>query len=256
MGPPRQAPPDKQTKLVSELLQTGVDIGICRLDDVFTEEDMDHKWTTLSVFIQLAHQESKQKSRRASLTRGRNPPASRENGKIMSAKLPAWLQVRNGEPIPIPERVAVVQRIFRLSAEGYGLARIIKTLIKEGTQPFGRSGKWAWSYVEKILNDKRVLGQMQPRKGKAPDGEVIEKYYPRIIDDELYHLARAGQDDRRGRGGKRDRRYVNTFQSLLTSRSGRRRVRIAQPWKHGTSSVVACYAAGTSGERQTRPSPT
>src|SRR5262249_21137272 len=57
--------PDKQTELVAELLRTGVSIGICRLDDIFSEDDFGtHKWTTLAVFIQLAYQESKQKSDR------------------------------------------------------------------------------------------------------------------------------------------------------------------------------------------------
>jgi DNA invertase Pin-like site-specific DNA recombinase len=31
--------PDRQTALVAELLQTGVDIGVCRLGDIFTESD-------------------------------------------------------------------------------------------------------------------------------------------------------------------------------------------------------------------------
>src|SRR5262249_32293507 len=57
--------PDRQTELVAELLRTGVSIGVCRLDDVFSEEDFGtHKWTTLAVFIQLAYQESKQKADR------------------------------------------------------------------------------------------------------------------------------------------------------------------------------------------------
>jgi hypothetical protein len=49
--------PDRQTELVAELLRTGVSIGVCRLNDIFTEDDFGtHKWTTLAVFIQLAHQ--------------------------------------------------------------------------------------------------------------------------------------------------------------------------------------------------------
>src|SRR5262249_297172 len=31
--------PDRQTELVAELLRTGVAIGVCRLNDIFTEED-------------------------------------------------------------------------------------------------------------------------------------------------------------------------------------------------------------------------
>jgi hypothetical protein len=45
---------------------------------------------------------------------------------------------------------------------------------------------------------------------------VIPGYYPQVISDEEYLLARAGQDGRRGKRATRDRRYVNVFQSLLT----------------------------------------
>src|SRR5262245_37130260 len=31
--------PDRQTELVAELLRTGVSIGICRLNEIFSEED-------------------------------------------------------------------------------------------------------------------------------------------------------------------------------------------------------------------------
>ena len=74
--------PDKQTELVAELLRTGVSIGVCRLDDIFTEDDFGtHKWTTLAVFIQLAYQESKQKAERVADSwsgagSGRGPPGA------------------------------------------------------------------------------------------------------------------------------------------------------------------------------------
>src|SRR5262249_8184600 len=49
--------PDRQTELVAELLRTGVHIGVCRLDDIFTEDDFGtHKWAMLSTFIMLAYQ--------------------------------------------------------------------------------------------------------------------------------------------------------------------------------------------------------
>src|SRR5262245_16224354 len=42
--------PNKQVKLIEELLETGVQIGVCRLNDVFTYDDFGtHKWTTLAV---------------------------------------------------------------------------------------------------------------------------------------------------------------------------------------------------------------
>src|SRR5262249_39004424 len=108
-------------------------------------------------------------------------------------------------------------RIFRLSADGYGKARIIRTLIKAGVPPFG-GARWTHTYIDMLLNDQRVCGRLQPKKDDGtPDGAVIEDYYPCVISAEEYALARAGQNGRRGKGGRRDRRYVNVFQSMLVN---------------------------------------
>jgi DNA invertase Pin-like site-specific DNA recombinase len=212
--------PDKQTDLIAELLRTGVHIGICRLDDIFEEKDFgSHKWTTLAVFVQLAYQESKQKAERISASWEKRRELAREGRRLMTARLPDWLEMVNGEPKPIPECVAAMKRIFQLAGNGYGKARIISRLIEEKVPPFGRSGRWTAPYVDKILRDRRVLGELQPRKtDDTPDGAVICGYYPAVIAEEEYNLARAGQSERKkkgGPGGKRDRKYVNVFRSLL-----------------------------------------
>jgi DNA invertase Pin-like site-specific DNA recombinase len=214
--------PDKQTELLSELLRTGVSIGVCRLDDIFTEEDFGtHKFTTLSVFVQLAYHESKQKAERIAASWEKRRQRARSSRALMTRQLPAWLTVVNGSVVPVPERVAALQRIFALSAAGYGRTRIVRTLTEENVQPFG-SEKWTRPYVSKILSDRRVLGEFQPRKtDDTPEGPPLPHYYPEVIRQEQYLLARAGQDGRRGRGGRRDRRHVNVFQSLLTHASDR-----------------------------------
>src|SRR5262249_4313294 len=80
--------PDKQTELVAELLRTGVRIGVCRLDDIFTEEDLGtHKWTTLAVFIQLAFQESKQKAERVAASWQRRRERARKDGRLLTSRL-------------------------------------------------------------------------------------------------------------------------------------------------------------------------
>jgi len=65
------------TALIAELVQLGIGVGVCRLNDVFTEEDFGtHGWTVLSTFVVLAYQESKQK-RTESPSRGRNDASGR-----------------------------------------------------------------------------------------------------------------------------------------------------------------------------------
>jgi DNA invertase Pin-like site-specific DNA recombinase len=216
--------PDKQTELIAELLRTGVAIGVCRLNDIFTEDDFGtHKWTVLSTFIMLAYQESKQKGERVSEAWVRRRDRARE-GKILSRRLPSWLKLHNGEPAPIHERVAIVQRIFALAGGGCGKSRILKTLAAEGVQPFGGGrgvAKWTHTYLDKILRDRRVLGEYQPRKqdGTA-DGAAIPEYYPRVVSDEQFNLARAGMGMRRKKVQGRDSKHVNVFRGLLRDENG------------------------------------
>jgi DNA invertase Pin-like site-specific DNA recombinase len=211
--------PNKQIRLIEELLETGVHIGVCQLNDIFTMEDFGtHKWTTLAVFVQLAYQESKQKADRVAASWVRRREQARKDGQAMTGLLPAWLRLVNGAIVTIPERVAAVRRIFALSAAGYGQARIIRTLNEEGHAPIGRGKNgWGHSYIQLLLTDRRVLGQMQPTKGGKADGEKMLSYYPPIVSEEEFNLANEGQKGRRGRSGQRDRKHVNTFQGLLVN---------------------------------------
>jgi DNA invertase Pin-like site-specific DNA recombinase len=234
--------PDKQTELVAELLRTGVCIGVCRLNDLFTEEDFGtHKWTTLAVFIQLAYQESKQKADRGTAAWTRRRERERAAGKSINGPLPAWLErTEGGEVRLIPERAAAVRRIFELAAAGCGGTRIVAALIREGVPPFGEvvvrehrtrsafSGHWSRPYIARILTDRRAVGEFQPakvvegasRRSKEQFvGPAIPNFYPAAIGEELFQLARAAQSGRNGhrdvpprpgRGG-----HVNVFRGLL-----------------------------------------
>jgi DNA invertase Pin-like site-specific DNA recombinase len=243
--------PDKQVDLVSELVKTGVSIGICRVDDIFMEEDFGtYKWTMLSTFAQLAYQESKQKSERLAASWQKRRALAREVHRIMTRQIPAWLRAVNGQLVPIPERVAAIKRIFELVViAGYGRARIIAQLLKEKVPAFGPSGKWTTPYLNRILNDRRVLGEFQPRKANAvPDGGVIKGYYPRLIDDEQFELARVAQSGRRGFGGGRKptrlRKYVNVFQSLLVCANDGEGMCLRN---HGTAARLDLILSNTAG---------
>lgn len=227
--------PDKVIALIASLLGAGVDIGVCRLDDIFTEDDLGtHKFTTLSVFVQLAYQESKQKAERVAESWAKRRKQARQDRRPMTTCLPAWVEVKNGSFRLIPRRASVIRRIFGLAARGYGHTKIVGQLDKEKVPPFGEqkvkpgrrrsqfSGKWTKPYVARILNDKRVLGQFQPcGADRRPSGPTIADYLPAVVTEEQYLLARAGQErrntlDRKGRKtGPRQRKYLNLFAGLL-----------------------------------------
>jgi DNA invertase Pin-like site-specific DNA recombinase len=232
--------PDKMTALVSELVRLGMAIGVCRLDDVFVEEDFGtHKWTTLAVFIQLAYQESKQKADRVAASWEKRREDAREKGRLLTTRLPAWLERVGGDVQVIPERAAAIKRIFRLAAQGYGHTRIVKAMTDEGFPPFGQvavrkgrtrsqfSGRWQRPYVALLLNDRRVLGEFVPHKAGGEKvrgvaaGAPIENYFPAVISAAEFDLARSGQERRDTAGETRGKvcrgagKYVNVFRGLL-----------------------------------------
>jgi DNA invertase Pin-like site-specific DNA recombinase len=207
--------PDEMTRLVSDLVRTGVAIGVCRLNDVFTDADFgEHKWHTLSAFISLAYNESKQKAERvARAWTKRREVVARQT---LPGRIPAWVERVGKEGFRlVPERAAVVKRVFALAADGYGYGRIVAAL--EGVPPFGT--RWTRTYVSKLLGDRRATGVFQPCKmvnGKRePAGRPLLDYYPRAVSDDEFSLAQAGRVARyQRRGSKRDT-YVNLFKSLL-----------------------------------------
>jgi DNA invertase Pin-like site-specific DNA recombinase len=226
--------PDRQIELVAELLRTGVSIGIVRLNDIFEESDFgSHKWTTLAVFIQLAFQESQQKAERLAGVWKRRRERARDEGKLLTGLLPAWLKREGGKAVVIPSRAATVKRIFQMSAEGMGSRLIAATLEREKVPPFGEkvirkgrsrshsAGRWTRAYVKAILDDRRALGECQPKMvDNTPDGPPL-MLFPKVVTEAEFLLARAGQQGRRkgdiaNRRATRQSRHVNVFKNILT----------------------------------------
>jgi DNA invertase Pin-like site-specific DNA recombinase len=140
-----------------------------------------------------------------------------------SAQCPGWLELDRAANrfVEIPERVALVRRIFDLTDAGVGKERVAAMLNDEGIPTWGkgkRAGtKWHPSYVQKITRSPTVLGEYQPHvKGRAdakrvPVGEPIQNYYPPIIDAVLF--ARVNRRRRASQGRKGE--IVNLFSGLV-----------------------------------------
>jgi DNA invertase Pin-like site-specific DNA recombinase len=169
--------------------------------------------------LSRANEESKTKALRVSAAwdaKRRNIEKHKLTGKCV-----AWLRLaRDGTSFePIPERVAVVQRIFDLASKGRGANSITKTLQREGVKTFGRSQAWHVSYVKKILDNRAVLGEFAPatkRDGKRTFFEVIQNYYPAIVKREKFATV---QQLRKARPSFRGRSSFNVFSHLAYDRT-------------------------------------
>jgi DNA invertase Pin-like site-specific DNA recombinase len=225
--------------LLTGILMAGVRVvQLSPYEMVLTEKS--NGWELMRAVMELSrgHGESALKSERVSHAWASKRQAARESRKILTTRLPAWVQERGGKLELIPDRAAVVRRIFHLSAAGYGNCSIVRKLVEEGVPSFGRSDHWSRSYVALILVDRRALGEFDPRlQDGTPDGPPAIDYFPRVVSEDEFNRARAGaavRKKKRGRVGT----VPNLFQGMLrhardgdsyfavtnTGRSGRRRV--------------------------------
>jgi hypothetical protein len=130
---------------------------------------------TALIELDVAHQHSAKLSMRVRAAFA----ARKATGAIIHnrASAPAWLRLNAARTSfePIPERVALVKRIFELSAKGIGSESIARLLNNEGILNWKRrqSGQTTWlaQSVTKILRSKAVLGEFETKKNYF--GEAI-----------------------------------------------------------------------------------
>jgi DNA invertase Pin-like site-specific DNA recombinase len=142
-----------------------------------------------SVRVGAAWAKKKELARKGAVQPGRGPVAGMA---CMTHRLPGWIEEVGGKMRLIPGRGAIVKRIYKLAAEGYSAAAILKRFKAEDVPPMGRSGKWCRSYIHHILSDRRPVGEYQPKnRQQQPEGEPIPNYFPACITDTEWRAARA-----------------------------------------------------------------
>lgn len=203
---------------LSQFLQI-INYGITIVTLIDEREYSDSSNTTdliISLTImERSYEESATKSKRikAAWANKRNNPTTAKKIK----NCPFWLRLNSKSNVyeVIEEKASLVREIYQMSIDGFGTLKIMNTLNeKEIKAPKG--GAWANTSVNRILAERRALGEYQPHvrhEGKrVPIGEVITGFYPRIIDDNTFHLSASR---RSGRTIKRKGRRGNTFSNLF-----------------------------------------
>ncbi len=236
--------------LVNDLRQLGIHVG--RLDrGKLLRCDSNDAGDFFEAAIELmrGNSESQMKSHRNGAAWERKRKAAREGGKPVTRRVPLWIEERDGKLHLIPEKAAVVKHIFTLAAGGYGYCAICRRLNEDNILPFGDfeeylderdpdrprtrrrakkggrlgGGRWGIHYLARLLNDRRAMGEHQPRtRERKPDGEPIKGYYPAAVTEDEYYAAQAGADVRRkkGSGGKERKahrigKHINLFAGMV-----------------------------------------
>lgn len=207
------------THLFTGLLLAGVSIVQLEPEVLFTRQS--GQLDIMRAVFELArgHEESKRKSYRLTASWDQKKKAAAE-GRIVTGKCPAWLEVEDGKFRFKAGAKKTVRRIFDECRAGLGCRAIAGRLSAEGVPAFGPSGKWDEAYVRKILRGREAVGEYQPMKGRGgervPDGPPVPGYYPAAVTEAERYEAQAALLARDNRGGRPRRdEYINPFAALL-----------------------------------------
>lgn len=198
----------------------------------------------LLVFVR-ANEESETKSLRSRENWVRKREAAPDQ--VISTKAPFWVAVEDGEIRAIPERCALVRRVFAMNLKGKRPSAIAAFLNAKGWhrwQPLGQP--WSPSAVSRLLRNRRTTGILPLYTNSYERGvtiriphSVVPHYYPAIIKPEAFLRAQDVIPDGKRRSARA--RY-NVLASLARcSRCGHsiQLVTVSPSRRH----VLACRAA-------------
>lgn len=205
------------------LINLGIEIITLTDNQKYTKENINNNVGSLYISLGVmfrANEESEIKSKRlkASWENKRNNALT----KPLTSVAPAWLKLNSNknEFEIIEKRADIIKKIFDLCINTCGLWAITKYLNTNQIPVFGRSKFWYKSYVKKILSNRSVLGEYQPKTltdgKKTIVGKPIMNYYPRIIHEDEFILANAAIEARTVNGnGRKGISFSNLFTSLI-----------------------------------------
>jgi DNA invertase Pin-like site-specific DNA recombinase len=210
-------------ELFLKIVRLGVEIVTIMDGQRYSKERLDEN--PYIIFISLgvmmrANDESETKSSRIKAIWEKKRRHAAE--KPITSLAPAWLKLnkRTWKFEEVPERVEVVKKIFDMCLNGQGVYAIARYLNEQHVPLFGKSKFWHFTYIRKILTNRAVLGEFEPKTRLSSQhvgtNEVIKDYFPKIVDEMKFNLAKAALESRAtGSGGRKGKSFTNIFNGLL-----------------------------------------
>jgi DNA invertase Pin-like site-specific DNA recombinase len=216
---------DEGMEVIKKILNAGISIvtlGNGRVYGPKSHKKLKDGLLELQFYLEAAEEYSETLSRRVRAATAVMRTRAR-TGQLVSAKMPPWLAAEgkgtDRRAVVIPEKAAIVQRIFDELIAGKGLVAIERQLVKEDVPPLTTGQKWAQTTLRRLVTERAVLGEYQPCTGRGKDrkpiGDVIENYFPPIISLATYHKALAAIGSRKRKMAPRSNQITNLFTGLL-----------------------------------------
>lgn len=204
------------------------------------KENIDQLHVVLPIITNLclAHEQSREKSKRISYAWISRREDTRQGKRIFTKRTPAWIRFdQKSGALTLDKKAAeAIQFIFQRTADGIGQVHLVKELNAKyppiaKQKPDHNPPRWNTSYVCKILNDRSVIGEFQPHtmsdgKTRIPDGDPIKGYFPRVVSDELFYQAQYHKALRKKEKTTSETVFVNLFTSLVFNHADQQAMQI------------------------------
>jgi len=124
------------------------------------------------------------------------------------------------KPFKIVEhKAAIVRRAFELAASGLGSYAIVRRFNAENVPNISGNDGWAKSTVEKLLRNRAVIGDYQPKRlidgRRVNEGPPKTGYYPAILNEKLFLDVQLARSSRLIKGaGRRGSMVPNLFSQI------------------------------------------
>jgi len=217
----RQAMGDAK-RVFEAILEAGVSVAVLMPSEaIYTKDSIADPFGLIVPLMafHLAHQESLKKSERLrALWDKKRKDAT--TGKKFDRKCPSWvIWDEEGQTFVLHKKnAAIISYIFERTADGIG-QRVLLAELQKRWHGIGYKKAWNLSYLNRLLNDRSVLGERQPKTLTATGewvavGEPILGYYPAVIDEALWIRAQASKAAKLKVKGRPAADFVNLFVGL------------------------------------------
>lgn len=205
-------PPGEMTSWMMPLLIDGLTIAVAKTGQIITGKSVNNDFGSFVSLMSAAfsaYEFSRKQSDRGNGGWEKRRRTFIEEGRAISRhRCRKWLRwdASTNEFVKIPERVAVIEEMFRLRLAGWGKSGIAKRMNELAAtdpdyapwQSVKKAPKiWTVSAIARIVQDPAVTGYIQfcrqPRGAdkRTPIGEPV-RVYPPVIDEETF--ARANEE--------------------------------------------------------------
>lgn len=178
------------------ILEYGIKIVTLMDDKIYDSEELETTDLIISLTImERAHNESKTKSERikaAWANKRQNPNTTNRH-----STTPFWLELNDDKRTYTVKKewAKIVKKIYQLSINGWGIIKITRFLNTQGISA-PKGGSWATTTVSRILTSKTAIGHYEPKQNRKSINDLIENYFPAIIDEDTYYLSQKYKSER------------------------------------------------------------